>query len=81
MSKYDKLDETFDVTPTEVEVTEKKIEKIKSGTEDIKRDYEYTRGNLYSIIEKKEGELIDGILELYKRVRCYLRMKLYGGVD
>ena len=52
MSKYDKLDETFDVQPTEVEVTEKKIEKIKSGTEDIKRDYEYTRGNLYSIIEK-----------------------------
>ena len=52
MSKYDKLDETFDVTPTEVEVTEKKIEKIKSDTEDIKRDYEYTRGNLYSIIEK-----------------------------
>ena len=55
MSKYDKLDETFDVTPTEVEVTEKKIEKIKSGTEDIKRDYEYTRGNLYSIIEKGAG--------------------------
>ena len=53
MSKYDKLDETFDVTPTEVEVTEKKIEKIKSVfSEDIKRDYEYTRGNLYSIIEK-----------------------------
>ena len=63
MSKYDKLDETFDVTPTEVEVTEKKIEKIKSGTEDIKRDYEYTRGNLYSIIEKGQ-EAIDGILEL-----------------
>ena len=69
MSKYDKLDETFDVTPTEVEVTEKKIEKIKSGTEDIKRDYEYTRGNLYSIIEKAGGA-IDGILELaFKRVR------------
>ncbi len=63
MSKYEKLDETFDVTPTEVEVTEKKIEKIKSGTEDIKRDYEYTRGNLYSIIEKGQ-EAIDGILEL-----------------
>ena len=63
MSKYEKLDETFDVEPTEVEVTEKKIEKIKSGTEDIKRDYEYTRGNLYSIIEKGQ-EAIDGILEL-----------------
>ena len=44
--KYEKLDETFNVEPVEVEVTEKKIEKIKSTTEDIKRDYEYTRGNL-----------------------------------
>ena len=65
MTKYDKLDEAFDVEPTEVEVevTEKKIERIKSGSEDIKRDYEYTRGNLYSIIEKGQ-EAIDGILEL-----------------
>ena len=63
MTKYEKLDEAFDVEPTEVEVTEKKIEKIRSGSEDIKRDYEYTRGNLYSIIEKGQ-EAIDGILEL-----------------
>lgn len=65
MTKYEKLDETFDVEPTEVEVevTERKIERIKSGSEDIKRDYEYTRGNLYSIIEKGQ-EAIDGILEL-----------------
>ena len=66
MSKYEKLDETFDVEPTEVtkiEKVEKKIETIKSQTEDIKRDYEYTRGNLYSIIEKGQ-EAIDGILEL-----------------
>ena len=63
MTKYEKLDETFNVEPTEVEVVEKKIDKIKSTTEDIKRDYEYTRGNLYSIIEKGQ-EAIDGILEL-----------------
>jgi len=63
MSKYDSLDEAFDVEATEVEVTEKKIEKIKSTSEDIKKDYEYTRGNLYSIIEKGQ-EAIDGILEL-----------------
>ena len=31
--------------------------------DDITRDYEYTRGNLYSIIEKGQ-EAIDGILEL-----------------
>ena len=65
--KYEKLDETFDVEPVETEIvkdsTEKKIDKIKSGAEDIRRDYEYTRGNLYSIIEKGQ-EAIDGILEL-----------------
>lgn len=63
MTKYEKLDEAFDVDPTEVEVTERKIERIKSGSEDIKKDYEYTRGNLYSIIEKGQ-EAINGILEL-----------------
>ena len=61
------FDETFNVEPVEVEVqkedTNAKIEKIKSGQEDIRRDYEYTRGNLYSIIEKGQ-EAIDGILEL-----------------
>ena len=50
MSKYDKLDETFNVEPTEVKVekvekVEKQIEKIRSQSEDIKKDYEYTRGN------------------------------------
>ena len=68
--KYEKLDETFNVEPVEVEVqkedTNAKIEKIKSGSEDIRRDYEYTRGNLYSIIEKGQ-EAIDGILELKTR--------------
>tara|TARA_R110001606_G_C15400669_1_gene652907 strand:- start:1715 stop:2149 length:435 start_codon:yes stop_codon:yes gene_type:complete len=65
--KYDKLDETFDVTPTVVEVKkddpETRIQKIKSASEDIRKDYEYTRGNLYSIIEKGQ-EAINGILEL-----------------
>ena len=34
------------------EVVEKKVEKLKDSVDDIKKDYEYTRGNLYSIIEK-----------------------------
>ena len=67
--KYDELDQTFDVSSTEIETTpvepivEKKIENIRSQSEDIKKDYEYTRGNLYSIIEKGQ-EAINGILEL-----------------
>ena len=63
--KYEKLDEVFDVEPTEIakEKVDGKIEQIKSSTEDIRKDYEYTRGNLYSIIEKGQ-EAINGILEL-----------------
>ena len=66
-NKFDNLNDTFDITPTEVKVqkeeVEKSIEKVKSSSEDIKKDYEYTRGNLYSIIEKGQ-EAINGILEL-----------------
>ena len=64
--EYNKLDKTFNITP---EVVEEKAEVIKPEKpdrltkDDITRDYEYTRGNLYSIIEKGQ-EAIDGILEL-----------------
>ena len=66
--KYDSLNDAFDISPTEIEKSvesnvEAKIEKISSQAEDIRKDYEYTRGNLYSIIEKGQ-EAINGILEL-----------------
>ena len=68
--KYDELNEAFNITgevvPTNIsnnENIEEKIEKINSSTEDVKKDYDYTRGNLYSLIEKGQ-EAINGILEL-----------------
>jgi uncharacterized protein YaaN involved in tellurite resistance len=63
--KYESLNSAFDVQSTEIEKVEveSKIEKITSQVDDIKKDYEYTRGNLYSIIEKGQ-EAINGILEL-----------------
>ena len=66
-TEFTKLDKTFNVTPEVVEET-KSIERAKPAPDrltkdDITRDYEYTRGNLYSIIEKGQ-EAIDGILEL-----------------
>jgi hypothetical protein len=51
---------------TIVEIEVGKIEEIipkNTNTEDIKKDYEYTRVNLYSLIEKGQ-EAINGILEL-----------------
>ena len=65
---FDRLDKTFNVTP-ETEVVEEKTEVIKPEKparltqDDITKDYEYTRGNLYSIIEKGQ-EAINGILEI-----------------
>ena len=62
--KFKDLNETFDVEPSDSESSKiQKIEDISFTVEDIKKDYEYTRGNLYSIIEKGQ-EAIDSVLEL-----------------
>ncbi len=64
--KFDDLNEAFNVAGEIVPQEDdslKKIEKISSALDDIKKDYEYTRGNLYSLIEKGQ-EAINGILEL-----------------
>ena len=64
-SKFDSLNEEFDVVDDIVqpEVVNNKIDKVKSSVDDVRKDYDYTRGNLYSIIEKGQ-EAINGILEL-----------------
>ena len=66
--EYKKLDKTFNITPEVVKEEPKSIERVNPPPDrltksEITRDYEYTRGNLYSIIEKGQ-EAIDGILEL-----------------
>ena len=65
--KFDDLNETFNVAGEivykEIESVEQKVEKIAKESDDLKKDYEYTRGNLYSIIEKGQ-EALNGILEL-----------------
>jgi hypothetical protein len=65
--KFDKLNETFNVdseiVPVEAEKVSEKIEKYASDADDIKKDYDYARGNLYSLVEKGQ-EAINGILEL-----------------
>ena len=65
--KFDEINKTFNVDaeiiPAETENVSTEIEKISSTVDDVKKDYEYTRGNLYSIIEKGQ-EAINGILEL-----------------
>ena len=60
---FNELNYTFNVDGEVVPSTDRKLKKITSQVDDIKKDYDYTRGNLYSIIEKGQ-EAINGILEL-----------------
>ena len=77
-----KLDETLNITPTKVEVDESSVsvgverEKPDRLTKsDIEKDYDYTRGNLYSIIEKDKKQLMV-FLNLLKKAKCLEHMKL-----
>jgi hypothetical protein len=74
--KFDNLNDMFDITPEVISqeiIAEKNEdsnsslienkENVSINSDDIRKDYEYTRGNLYSLIEKGQ-EAINGILEL-----------------
>jgi hypothetical protein len=65
MSNYDAIDKVLNTESNIVSVDAKstEIEVIKPSDNDIKKDYEYTRANLYSLIEKGQ-EAINGIMEL-----------------
>jgi|TARA_B100000073_G_C23612635_1_gene525163 hypothetical protein len=57
---FDKIDESLNTTSETVDI--KPIVKP-SETQDVQKDYEYTRGNLYSLIEKGQ-ETLNGIMDL-----------------
>tara|TARA_B100001778_G_scaffold321841_1_gene313590 strand:+ start:647 stop:1099 length:453 start_codon:yes stop_codon:yes gene_type:complete len=69
MSNYDPIDEALNTTNA-IEVSNipendcvKKQDKLKNTSDDVKKDYDYTRANLYSLIEKGQ-ESLNGIMEL-----------------
>ncbi len=63
-NNYESLDNALNIKSEIVNVEkETPIIKVDSSNSDIKKDYEYTRANLYSLIEKGQ-EAINGIMEL-----------------
>ena len=64
MSNYDPIDEALNIE-SEIVPTPKggKNELVKVNGQDVDKDYDYTRGNLYSLIEKGQ-EAINGIMEV-----------------
>jgi hypothetical protein len=64
-NKFEELDKALNTESSivDIDVKPSEIEIIKSTENDIQKDYEYTRANLYSLIEKGQ-EAINGIMEL-----------------
>jgi Zn-finger domain-containing protein len=66
-NKFDKIDESLDIEATDIdrEIIKKETSLVPDKRNDVDpiKDYEYTRGNLYSLIQKGQ-EAIDGILEI-----------------
>ena len=63
--KFDSIDDALN-TKCEIVKTEGQPAELKvpdKGAQDLTKDYEYTRANLYSLIEKGQ-EAINGIMEL-----------------
>lgn len=64
MSTFDSLDETFDITPTEVvEKPVKAKPPVTNKGEDREKDYQYSRAQLYNLVEKMQ-ESLDGAMEV-----------------
>ncbi len=64
-TNYEDLDSALNIESSIVEVGKDitSIDIVPSQPDDIKKDYEYTRANLYSLIEKGQ-EAINGIMDL-----------------
>ena len=66
MSKFDAINDSLDIEVVEEEespITKKESKAVEKDKKDSVRDYEYTRGNLYSLIEKGQ-EALDSIMEV-----------------
>ena len=68
MSKFDSLNDTFNTDDgveedAIVKVENTELQKSQTRAENVEKDYDYTRGNLYSLIEKGQ-EAINGIMEV-----------------
>ena len=69
MSSYEPIDKALNISSNiEVSTTPeggclKRQDALKNVTDDVDKDYEYTRSNLYSLIEKGQ-ESLNGIMEL-----------------
>ena len=62
-NNYEEINNALNIDNNIIESEKNSLIKIDEKSQDIQKDYEYTRANLYSLIEKGQ-EAINGIMEL-----------------
>lgn len=89
--KFQKLNEAFNIEPEEdlefvdaktqiIETKSEVVEEIQvanNGFDDARKDYEYTRSNLYAIIEKGQ-DAINSVLELAQETETARAYEVVG---
>ena len=83
----DSIGDALEITTSdgrdEITPVSRDVEVVKNAREektDIKRDYEYTRGQLYSLIEKGQ-EAIDGIMEISQETGSARAYEVTGQIN
>ena len=65
---FDSIDDALDITDRGAEIMKKEpaskpVKKVKSDKQDLTKDYEYSRAQIYSLVEKGQ-EAVDGALDV-----------------
>ena len=65
---FDPIDDALEITDRGAEIMKKEpaskpVKKVKSDKQDLTKDYEYSRAQLYSLVEKGQ-EAVDGALDV-----------------
>jgi hypothetical protein len=80
-SKFENIDEALEIEATSIskEIVKKSKEVIARPTsgEDSDKDYEYTRGNYYSLIEKGQ-EAIDDLMDIAQQSQSARAYEVVG---
>ena len=76
-NSYDSLNDTFNTDSVETDIVkeQKRKNQIQKLTDDVSKDYDYTRGNLYSLIEKVKRQSMES-WKLLVKLQVQEHMKL-----
>ena len=84
--KFDSIDDALNTNSVDIEVSAtpeggcaKRQDQLRDVSKELDKDYDYTRGNLYSLIEKGQ-ETLNGIMDLADQTQSPRAYEVAGQV-